>query len=377
MPLEHGKSKKAFEHNLKAELHAGKPKDQSLAIAYSVKRKAKSPKKMADGGPVSAKTESRPMPETEANDHHDVARAGAKKALTQSSWTDSPTMKQSMSKGMSQPISHPKMVPTNAFSTRLYNKEGKLEDSAKPSNPKDQPEADMNEKGPNRKGPMSHDLKLKMMAKGGMLPAGSEDDMVEHPAGLEEDDDEMSPAESEFMAGKVPMLADGGDVDEDDSITEDPEYGEASMVHHKPEPEEGGKYAEGGSIHHEMDEQPEPEEDDEHYSSITASIMARRAKMHEAIDSGSHDEDMAEADMMAEGGEVDLSENADESPNNEDQMSFDALKKESYSETPGLNALDSPEDSNEHGHELSDEDANDMVSKMRSKMMARRQFRKD
>lgn len=47
MPLSHGKSKQAFEHNLKAEIHAGKPMSQSLAIAYNMKRKAK---KMANGG---------------------------------------------------------------------------------------------------------------------------------------------------------------------------------------------------------------------------------------------------------------------------------------------------------------------------------------
>ena len=40
MPLTKSKSKKAFESNLKAELNAGKPKKQALAIAYSVKRKA-------------------------------------------------------------------------------------------------------------------------------------------------------------------------------------------------------------------------------------------------------------------------------------------------------------------------------------------------
>lgn len=41
MPLVKSKSKKAFVKNIKAELKAGKPKKQALAIAYSVKRKAK------------------------------------------------------------------------------------------------------------------------------------------------------------------------------------------------------------------------------------------------------------------------------------------------------------------------------------------------
>lgn len=45
MPLLKNKSKAAFVHNIKAELAAGKPRDQALAIAYSVQRASK-----ADGG---------------------------------------------------------------------------------------------------------------------------------------------------------------------------------------------------------------------------------------------------------------------------------------------------------------------------------------
>ncbi len=47
MPLEKSKSDKAFLNNMHKELKAGKPQDQALAIAYSVKRKAggKDPKK--------------------------------------------------------------------------------------------------------------------------------------------------------------------------------------------------------------------------------------------------------------------------------------------------------------------------------------------
>jgi hypothetical protein len=41
MPLKKGTSKKAFVSNIKAEIRAGKPKKQAVAIAYSVKRKSK------------------------------------------------------------------------------------------------------------------------------------------------------------------------------------------------------------------------------------------------------------------------------------------------------------------------------------------------
>lgn len=41
MPLVHSKGKKAFSENIKREMEAGKPQKQAVAIAYSVKRKAK------------------------------------------------------------------------------------------------------------------------------------------------------------------------------------------------------------------------------------------------------------------------------------------------------------------------------------------------
>ena len=40
MPLSKGKGKKAFSSNIKAEMAAGKPQKQAVAIAYSVQRRA-------------------------------------------------------------------------------------------------------------------------------------------------------------------------------------------------------------------------------------------------------------------------------------------------------------------------------------------------
>lgn len=45
MPLKKSKSKKAFSSNVKAEMKAGKPQKQAVAIAYSVKRKAEHKRK--------------------------------------------------------------------------------------------------------------------------------------------------------------------------------------------------------------------------------------------------------------------------------------------------------------------------------------------
>jgi hypothetical protein len=40
MPLKHSTSKAAFSENVKAEMNAGKPQKQAVAIAYSEKRDA-------------------------------------------------------------------------------------------------------------------------------------------------------------------------------------------------------------------------------------------------------------------------------------------------------------------------------------------------
>ncbi len=48
MPLETGKSRSAFSHNIRTEMNEGKPQKQSLAIAYAMKRRAR--KHMAEGG---------------------------------------------------------------------------------------------------------------------------------------------------------------------------------------------------------------------------------------------------------------------------------------------------------------------------------------
>lgn len=50
MPLIKGKSKAAFSSNVSAEMNAGKPQKQAVAIAYSQKRKAEHKKKMWRGG---------------------------------------------------------------------------------------------------------------------------------------------------------------------------------------------------------------------------------------------------------------------------------------------------------------------------------------
>jgi hypothetical protein len=52
MPLIHSKKPSAFKENIRAEVHAGKPVKQAVAIAYSEKRRAEHKKHMDSGGKV-------------------------------------------------------------------------------------------------------------------------------------------------------------------------------------------------------------------------------------------------------------------------------------------------------------------------------------
>lgn len=288
---------------------------KSLAVAYAVKRKSM-PNKMATGGPVSAKAEARPMPDQKANDSKDVAQNDMKKALPQSSWTARPD--KASRKGMhTTPIKHPRMVASDALSTRLRSHEDDLMESAKVNNgPQEEPPKDADEMHPDRKGPSTPALKMKKMAEGGMINKAvsmnsSEEDEDQHPAGLESDDDERSPSEDEIMSSR---FAEGGEVLEDDD-----------------------------------QEQPMDEEEMEHHSSIAAAIMDRKAK------------------MMAEGGEVDLDENSMEQPNSFYHQNEDAALKENYDSS--MEDVSEPEDSNMHGDTLTDEDAHDMVSRIMKRAM--------
>ncbi len=70
MPLIKSKSPEAFKHNLKAEMAAGKPMKQSLAIAYAQKRK-----KMAHGGTAEYEPSMDKMEEEDTEQTHDLGEA--------------------------------------------------------------------------------------------------------------------------------------------------------------------------------------------------------------------------------------------------------------------------------------------------------------
>lgn len=71
MPLSHGKGEKAFSHNVSTEMHHGKPLKQSLAIAYSLKRKAQH---KAHGGKIhDEEMASAYLPMPEKHEKHNAA----------------------------------------------------------------------------------------------------------------------------------------------------------------------------------------------------------------------------------------------------------------------------------------------------------------
>jgi hypothetical protein len=455
MPLIHRKSEKAFKKNIETEMeaHPGpENRARDLAIAYSVKRKAKKASggtvnsgskdmdmakggkmRMADGGSISASDEKRPMPDNSYDDEHQVSRNSGNKPPKNDSWTDRPDMSQSQ-KGGKFALKHPKMVPQSIYSTRLRDEEDDLQMSAKTNEgPQHQPPEHDNEEGPDRQGPAVEDMEdehsthRKPYAKGGMI------DEMKHPSKhymQPEDHNEEAMErrdESDLQEHADPSMDEGSmkaeSLDEMDQDRQGPEVPDMEDEHSS-----GRKpYADGGSIQFhdsednmddmndhnpadrreiyadEMDTQPEDEEADEHESSVAAAVMARMKRMGK-LESGSEDEDMSLEDeprhmrarTYAEGGEIlperrnreikshdsiyaddsdmaDMSRNADEDANEEDQVSYNALRKENYN-TSYLDR-DQPEDSNmiddKEEKDSENQHDNSLVSRIRSKMKKR------
>ncbi len=81
---------------------------------------------------------------------------------------------------------------------------------------------------------------------------------------------------------------------------------------------------------------------------------------------------LARRKMMAEGGEVDLVDsNAEIHPNEEDDLSYELLHKQTYDEQSALDSLSEEMGSNEHGDDHLDSDELDMVDAVRKRMKAK------
>lgn len=111
-------------------------------------------------------------------------------------------------------------------------------------------------------------------------------------------------------------------------------------------------YAEGGEI------SPNDEIEDEHYGSIAAAIMAKKA---------------AKADMMmADGGLVDIDSNNEEQPNAFYKQNQAVLKENYDSDMDGISE---PQDSKGDEEEMMEESDLDKIGRIRQ-MMAKKQFKK-
>jgi hypothetical protein len=460
MPLIKSSSKKAFKKNVETEMKSNPdPKDraQNLAIAYSVKRKAKKKAaggsvqsgsrdmNMAEGGEVNAKNERRPMPDNRYDDSKMVSRNSGNKPPKDDSWTSNVTIKQAQKPSITK-LSQPRIVGSDAFSVRnrdMHEEEADLMDQDYPESDKAQPRQRYNEDGPNRQGPKVPDMERQHKAKKAAYEMAkedqysedeAEDDMkkVQSPLGryakggpvMEPEDHEIELRERSDEAHLQSMEEPSEDEGASDARSRnelhqeqtsgDPDMEDQHNSGRKPyymggpavvedEPHEmfndnrdnedhdmelnpaHGKYSKSGGM-----SQPEDEEQEERHNSIAAAIMAKRDRMHAEVDSGAYDLDHAV--KMAEGGylngedsiysddssQVDLRRNAEEDKNLEDQSSFDAMRKENYSESAGLSKLNQPRNSNLKGDEEEDESENkhDMISSIRSKMNKHRQFPK-
>ncbi len=309
------------------------------------------------------------------DDAHMLSENSNKKELYDSDWTGGPTIKQSQ-KASPTKLSRPHVKGENDFE----NEDSPSGYGKKP--PKSMNELDADSSGPavpdmekqrnNKKPPYkssienqynedeaSSDMKRAKYAKGGKVSLemgkGPEFDNLDEPSDLEKDNDRMRLPEDEYMDNQhmSPMLADGGEVDDDGSS---PANRPVTMGGSKGKIKSMGldifSKAAGGMI--DSDEQPQPEAEQEHHDSIAAAIMAKRGLQ-----------------KLADGGQVDLKENNQmEHPNKYYNQNEDhALDWVAGDEMP-----DQPHESNEKGHKLSDEDSHDHIDEMRRRMKAKKQF---
>lgn len=443
MPLIKSPSKKAFKENMESEMDSGKPKDQSLAIAYDVKRRNKR-KKMAYGGSadegpsekanqtgvhkivpnydrehkefkhgqsearyddkkakhMEVLNELRAMPKpnlpmydggmVNINDSHQIARNAAKKALHEDQWTDQPTVSQAQKPSIT-PLSRPKFV-NGAFKVRDradVDKEEMMMSKLGPNDgPQRQPDEEYNEEESKRQGPQvpdmskEHNNSRKPYAEGGMINRkvsmpSAEDDRVEHPAGLEEDDDQMRPSEEDYMSGHNHMLAEGGMIGMDEEHMDREDSIAAAIMARKErqsrldsdsDDDRMVMMADGGIIDSIKSGMPGIFGDSDKPKTGAPKLDPDKAKaMSDYFNK-------AKGGMVgyAEGGEVDLSESSMEQPNRYYPRNEDEILKENYADE--AQNLKQPMESNEHSDSI-DSDEHDMIARIRSKMNMHRQFK--
>lgn len=148
------------------------------------------------------------------------------------------------------------------------------------------------------------------------------------------------------------------------------------------------KHAEGGNVEMALSEHAKEElKDIEKLEHEHEAMLSPEALMeHEAAEEAEEDEreespmrmkkggivDAIRRKRMAEGGEVDLQANANEDLNMEDQLSYEAARKDTYYDLDQLS--DQPSDSNMHGDEaeMKQGEKHSLADAIRRKMKIKR-----
>jgi hypothetical protein len=108
MPLTKSKSEKAFKHNIKAEIAAGKPQKQAVAIAYDVQRRAKK----ADGGGLYANIHAKQQRIAEGSGEK-MRKPGSKGAPTAEAFRESAKTAKHKDGGVSLAVGRGEKLPAD------------------------------------------------------------------------------------------------------------------------------------------------------------------------------------------------------------------------------------------------------------------------
>lgn len=347
MPLMKSGSKKALKHNIAVEMEAHPGKEhraQDLAIAFSVQRQHKK-KKMQKGGNPEIPSQMEDTAKRSAqyaadgNEAHlfvPMAADEADKRLRNYN------EKKSYAEGG---MVHGDQMP---IKKENYKKLGTKYEGDNSVHPKGL-ESDIDEMSPPKKEFMGK--RMPAFAKGGSIYGGkSEYDADEHPAGLESDNDQMQPSKDDFESNE---WAGGTDLDGHDKAKGDSE--KEYMANHMQMLADGGHVAcmhcggMGYDSEHDgaTSEEHDIDADEDGHASIAEAILSKK--------------------KFAHGGEISTDE--EEGPGTDQSYNIKAKK---YFQEEGNTISPQPMDSNEHGHEISDEDAHDMVDMIRKKLKASR-----
>lgn len=263
MPLMQAKSKKAFSKNVKTEMEADKPQKQSLAIAYSVKRK-NAKKKMAEGGEITAKGENRPMPDEEFNDSSDVSMNRGKKSLGKSDWTDD-TYSDQASRSFSK--------PQREMDTDFVN-----ESEAEADNAYDFEEMDMEKESSSDPLDINEhhyeDIEDAKYARGGEV--GNPKLEESHKMPSDEDEHYDNIADAILAKKRRSKYADGGMVDLEANSEEAPHYGyKQNLKAYMKEQYDDSQISSQPEDSNEMGDSREDESENEHDADIVSSIRRK------------------------------------------------------------------------------------------------------